>query len=56
MIDLAKLDFRARTWLKRVPLSAIVILLKAIHEELESRAATRRVDRRIGQDARILHG
>lgn len=39
MTDLATLDCRARTWLKRVPLSAIVILLKAIHEELKSRAA-----------------
>lgn len=48
MYDLRTLDGRIRTWLRHVPLSAIVVLLKAIHEELRSRAATRRVDRRIG--------
>jgi hypothetical protein len=37
MTDLASLDSKIRGWLKRVPLSAIVILLKAIHQELQWR-------------------
>ena len=37
MTDLASLESKIRGWLKRVPLSAIVILLKAIHQELKSR-------------------
>ncbi len=37
MTDLTWLDSKVRGWLKHAPLSAIVILLKAIHHELESR-------------------
>lgn len=37
MTDLAWLDSKVRGWLKRVPLSAIVILLKAIQDELKCR-------------------
>ncbi len=42
MYDLRTLDRRIRTWLKHVPLSAIVVLLKAIHDELKSRRAVTR--------------
>lgn len=37
MIDLTWLDSKVRGWLKRAPLSAIVILLKAVHQELQAR-------------------
>lgn len=37
MTDLAWLDSKVRGWLKRVPLSVIVVLLTAIHQELQSR-------------------
>ncbi len=51
MTDLAWLDSKVRGWLKRVPLSAIVILLTAIHQELQSRnrAHNLRGVRSIGQ-------
>lgn len=37
MTDLASLDSQIRAWLKHAPLSAIVVLLTAIHQELQSR-------------------
>lgn len=37
MIDRVGVDSKIRAWLKRVPLSAIMILLKAVHDELKSR-------------------
>ncbi len=40
MTDPAWLDSKVRGWLKRAPLSAIVILLTAIHQELKSRNRT----------------
>lgn len=42
MTDLAVLDSKIRAWLERVPLSAIVIALKAIHDELKFRNRTPR--------------
>jgi len=37
MTDLVRLDSKIRSWLKRASLPAIVILLKAVHDELKSR-------------------
>lgn len=42
MTDLAVLDSKIRARLERVPLSAIVIVLKAIHDELKFRNRTPR--------------
>jgi hypothetical protein len=39
MMDLSSLDHKMRHWLRHVPLSAIVILLEAVRDELESRTA-----------------
>ncbi len=41
MTDLASLNSKIRCWLKRVPLPAMVVLLQAIHDELESRVVAR---------------
>lgn len=51
MTDLAWLDSKVRGWLKHASLSAIVILLTAIHQELQSRnrAHNSRGVRPIGQ-------
>jgi len=66
MIDLVWLDSKVRGWLKRVPLSAIVILLKAIHQELQSRngahgslgvrGSTLPGSRRVAALSRPVHG
>lgn len=42
MTNLASLDSKIRRWLKRIPLSAIVVLLEAVRDEVGSRAAARR--------------
>jgi hypothetical protein len=43
MTDLDLLDSKVRRWLKGVPLSAVVVLLQAIHDELKSRATARSI-------------
>lgn len=40
MYNLRALDSRVRPWLRHVPLSAIVVLLMAIHDELRVRGGT----------------
>lgn len=64
MTDPAWLDSKVRGWLKRAPLSAIVILLTAIHQELKSRnrahssleASTLPGPRRVAALSRPVHG
>lgn len=41
MTDRAELDSTIRSWLKRVPLSAIVILLEAVRDEIGARAVAK---------------
>jgi hypothetical protein len=40
MTDFMLLEGKLRGWLRRVPLSVIVLLLEAVHDELRSRNRT----------------
>ncbi len=53
MYDLQALDSRVRTWLRHAPLSAIVVLLKAIHDELRVRGGTSHPS--VKSPARVQH-
>jgi hypothetical protein len=53
MYNLRALDSRVRTWLRHAPLSAIVVLLKAINDELGVRGGASHPS--VKSPARVQH-